>query len=575
MVLGGLISGIFGLKAAGTAADAQLEAVDRSIDLQREMFNVGLAEQRRAQDLQRQYMAPQIEAGGNALVEMQRLMGFGTPTSMQGGFDPSTGMWAGAAPFQTSTTPTLAGGNTLARAAAPAPQAAAASGGPASDRLRELGAPPRGTPEFSQWLLSRKARPVGNQGVQHENKAGGVRDHQSGHYFPDKASAVQYREATGGGGSSAPRQPSPPPSRPGSPTPVATPRADLPPQRPAGEQQSNALAGFYGRQAGIYGSDFANTDFGRQQAAIFGEDLTTGGLQGQRTATLGQDFAGNDFRGQLSGIVGDELSGSDLGERRRAILGDNPLAGNDFEAQQDYLYGDEAFRADPGYQFRVEEGNRALNDSLAASGMGLSGAALRASMDYNQGLASQEYNNFYNRQRAGAGDYYNTRTADAERFYNQNVGSFNDFYNRQTNDLQNYLANQRADFGNFYGRQRANYSDDYNRLAAMAGLNQTGSSQLATNAANTANAIASAAGNYGANAGNALVTGGGNAAAYRGQGMSAFGSGLGDTLDLGLGFGTGFLGGSGMSNPFAGLFGGGGGSNPFMRAATGGLEGVY
>ncbi len=67
---------------------------------------------------------------------------------------------------------------------------------------------------------------------------------------------------------------------------------------------------------------------------------------------------------------------------------------------------------DPGYQFRLQEGNQALQRQMAASGLGQSGAAIKAALEYNQGLADQTYNDAYNRwnndnqqlaQQAGVG----------------------------------------------------------------------------------------------------------------------------------------------------------------------------
>ena len=65
--------------------------------------------------------------------------------------------------------------------------------------------------------------------------------------------------------------------------------------------------------------------------------------------------------------------------------------------------------SDPGYQFRLNQGNEALNRSLAAQGMGQSGAALKAAQEYGQGMAATEYGNAYdrwlqqNQQLAGVG----------------------------------------------------------------------------------------------------------------------------------------------------------------------------
>ena len=60
-------------------------------------------------------------------------------------------------------------------------------------------------------------------------------------------------------------------------------------------------------------------------------------------------------------------------------------------------FNEQEMLKDPGYQFRLEQGQNALNNSLAAKGNMLSGSALKAAMNYNQGFASQEYGNAYQR----------------------------------------------------------------------------------------------------------------------------------------------------------------------------------
>ena len=52
---------------------------------------------------------------------------------------------------------------------------------------------------------------------------------------------------------------------------------------------------------------------------------------------------------------------------------------------------------DPGYAFRLAEGQKALERSAAARGGLLSGATLRGTQRFGQELASQEYQNAYNR----------------------------------------------------------------------------------------------------------------------------------------------------------------------------------
>jgi hypothetical protein len=55
------------------------------------------------------------------------------------------------------------------------------------------------------------------------------------------------------------------------------------------------------------------------------------------------------------------------------------------------------FTGDPGYQFRMQEGMKAINAGAAARGMGNSGATMKALARYGQDFATNEYNNAYNR----------------------------------------------------------------------------------------------------------------------------------------------------------------------------------
>jgi len=62
---------------------------------------------------------------------------------------------------------------------------------------------------------------------------------------------------------------------------------------------------------------------------------------------------------------------------------------------QDYLNNQ-----DPGYQFQLDQGQKALQNSQAAAGGVLSGAALKDLINYNQGVASTGYQNAWNRWNA-------------------------------------------------------------------------------------------------------------------------------------------------------------------------------
>jgi hypothetical protein len=55
------------------------------------------------------------------------------------------------------------------------------------------------------------------------------------------------------------------------------------------------------------------------------------------------------------------------------------------------------FQADPGYGFRMSEGMKALENSAAARGGLLSGSTVKGATRFGQDLASQEYQNAFNR----------------------------------------------------------------------------------------------------------------------------------------------------------------------------------
>lgn len=137
------------------------------------------------------------------------------------------------------------------------------------------------------------------------------------------------------------------------------------------------------------------------------------------------------------------------------------------QAQQNGSFGDltrnftaQDFQADPGYEFRLGEGMKGIENSAAARGGLLSGAALKAAGQYNQNFASNEYQNAYNR--------FNT-----------------------------------------------NQTNTYNRLASLAGVGQTANSAVQSAGQNYANQA-------GANligAGNAAAAGAQRASGYIGQGI--------------------------------------------------------
>jgi hypothetical protein len=59
------------------------------------------------------------------------------------------------------------------------------------------------------------------------------------------------------------------------------------------------------------------------------------------------------------------------------------------------------YQNDPGYQFRMQQGQKALEQSAAARGGALGGGELKALTQYGQNYGSNEYSNVYNRALQG------------------------------------------------------------------------------------------------------------------------------------------------------------------------------
>lgn len=70
-------------------------------------------------------------------------------------------------------------------------------------------------------------------------------------------------------------------------------------------------------------------------------------------------------------------------------------------------FGMEDYQEDPGYQFRLTEGQKALNRAYGSKGKYFSGEAIKGLEGYNQNMASQEYQNAYNRYVTNQTNTYN------------------------------------------------------------------------------------------------------------------------------------------------------------------------
>ena len=70
-------------------------------------------------------------------------------------------------------------------------------------------------------------------------------------------------------------------------------------------------------------------------------------------------------------------------------------------------FGMQDFEADPGYAFRLSEGMKALNNSMAARGLGISGSNIKGALRYGQDMGSQEYQNAFNRYQVNRNNQLN------------------------------------------------------------------------------------------------------------------------------------------------------------------------
>lgn len=172
----------------------------------------------------------------------------------------------------------------------------------------------------------------------------------------------------------------------------------------------------------------------------------------------------------------------------------------------------------PGYKFTLQQGLQAAQNSNAAKGLGVSGAALRGASDYASGLASQTYNQQYQNYLAGqsmnaqllqgrlaggiqglgaqtgligqqAGQIAQAgglaqQQAALGQLEQQNVQGQAGMLGQQASNLANVFANYLAGQGtaaNIYGQQLASYlqpqSQAFNQFQTLAGSAQNAAAQ--------------------------------------------------------------------------------------------------
>lgn len=80
---------------------------------------------------------------------------------------------------------------------------------------------------------------------------------------------------------------------------------------------------------------------------------------------------------------------------------------------------------DPGYQFQLQQGQQALQNSQAATNGVLSGSAMKDLVNYNQGVASTGYQNAFNRWQTQNTNVYNRLMGQSQLGENAAAGAGN------------------------------------------------------------------------------------------------------------------------------------------------------
>lgn len=162
-------------------------------------------------------------------------------------------------------------------------------------------------------------------------------------------------------------------------------KATLSPFVNTGTSASNAINALLGLGANNNAPVAANTN-GVTNPAV-------AQLLAQKSLKYGYNFLNNDaYVPQNDTLMA--TNGTPIGATQPSgIAGQNNAYQNAFDN----------YRNSTGYQFRLGEGQRSLDNSYASRGVGQSGAAAKAALQYGQNIASGEFGNYLNALMAQQG----------------------------------------------------------------------------------------------------------------------------------------------------------------------------
>lgn len=197
------------------------------------------------------------------------------------------------------------------------------------------------------------------------------------------------------------------------------------PYQAVGQQSINALAGLMGVTPNVPAPDQQYAGMNRNQliAALAPQYTTKSNIQAQSQVTPATySMASADNIPRLALTNRPQPAAAPVSSVNQAAL--NARVDQILKQQQDYAQAQQMrqspdfgvlardfsmadYQADPGYAFRLKEGMKSLEQGAAARGGVLSGNMLRGAQEYGQGLASQEYQNAYNRYQTNQGNKFN------------------------------------------------------------------------------------------------------------------------------------------------------------------------
>jgi hypothetical protein len=161
------------------------------------------------------------------------------------------------------------------------------------------------------------------------------------------------------------------------------------------------------------GDPFGGVAYGERNDPLQAFGSIAGSLLGSNAAEDAANTAANASTQASNASIGEQrrqydLNRADMAPYTAAGTGAvNRLAagfGTGGEFTQNFTGADFLANQDPGYQFSMDQGMKALNASMAAKGLGTSGAGIKGALAYGTGLGSQEYQNAFNRYQANRGN---------------------------------------------------------------------------------------------------------------------------------------------------------------------------